>query len=398
MQLHIPKHYFKGDVPHGFTSLFVSKTLMFVASGLLGVFMPIFLYELFDDNFQHVMIWYLVGSFIYLILIVYGAQLLNRLGFKRSLQISALLGALYYTILFFVDKDSWRQLLPIALLVITFWRITYWLPYHVKFTQLSDKKNRGKQLSLMLATASILGVFAPLIAGIIIVKFDFNILFAVATILFVLTFIPFVTIPRVHEKFTWSYSKTWRELLKKKNQSLVVPLIANGAENVVGVLIWPIFIFNILDGNYFETGAISTFIIGVTIIVQLSTGSYIDGKGKKKTLRLGSALYSLGWFIKIFVATGFHIFAAGIYHNIVKIFTQTPFDTLVYEMAADQGHYIDEFTAIREIAINIGKVLMLIVALGISLFYSIEVTFIFAAVSSLLLNMVYINKHIVFNK
>ena len=145
-------------------------------------------------------------------------------------------------------------------------------------------------------------------------------------------------------------------------------------------------------------GAISTFIIGVTIIVQLSIGSYIDGKGKRKMLQLGSVLYSAGWFIKIFVVTGFHIFAAGIYHNIVKMFTQTPFDTLVYEMAADQGHYIDEFTALRELAINTGKVLMLAVALGISLFFSIEITFIFAAVSSLLLNMVYINRHIVLNK
>ncbi len=398
MPLHIPKHYFKGDVPHGFTSLFVSKIFMFVASGLLGVFMPIFLYELFDGNFQYVMIWYLVGCSMYLILIAYGAQLLNKIGFKRSLQISALLGALYYAIFFFVDKDSWQQLLPIALLVITLWRMTYWLPYHVKFTQLSDKKNRGKQLSLLLATASILGVFAPLIAGIIIDKFDFSILFAITTILFIVTFIPFTTIPRVREKFTWSYMRTWQELFKKKNQSLVIPLIAGGAENVVGILIWPIFIFNILDGNYFETGAISTFIIGVTIIVQLNTGSYIDGRGKKKMLRLGSALYSLGWFMKIFVATGFHIFAAGIYHSVVKIFTQTPFDTLMYEIAADQGHFIDEFTALREIALNIGKVLMLVIALGVSLFYSIEVTFIFAAVASLLLNIVYINKHVTLNK
>ena len=155
------------------------------------------------------------------------------------------------------------------------------------------------------------------------------------------------------------------------------------------------FIFEILNGNYFEVGAISTFIIGATVVIQLITGKYIDGKIKKEyMLKLGSILYSLGWVLKIFVATAFHIFAAGAYHSIMKVFTRTPFDTLVYEIAADQGHYVDEFTTLREIAISIGRIITLIVAIIVSLYASIAWTFALAAVASLGLNMLY-SKHVV---
>ena len=387
------KHYFRGHVPDGFSSLYTAKTINFAASGLLGIFLPIFLYNLFEGDFALTMMWYLIGSLLYMIVVAYGAQFLDKVGFRRSLQISAVLGALFYLTFYFMDIGGPIQyLVPLSIITLTAWRMTYWLPYHIKFTQLTDKKNRGKQVSVMLATASLLGIFAPIIAGTLITKLGFDILFIIAIVLFLASGIPYVTIPRTHEKYSWSYKETWRQLFLKKNRTIVVPMMADGAENVIGVVVWPIFIFNILDGNYFEVGAVSTLIIGFTIIVQLLTGSYIDGKGKRKLLRLGSILYSLGWIFKIFVATTFHIFVAGIYHSVMKVFTRTPFDTLVYEIAADQGHYIDEFSTLREMAISMGKALMLIVTIVISLYTSVVWTFVFAAAASLLFNILYVKQ------
>lgn len=395
MRYPFKKHYFKGRLPNGFSSLYTAKTLNFTASGLLGIFLPIFLYDFFDLNFQFVMLWYLAGVSLYTVTIAYGVQFLDRFGFRRSLQVSAALGALYYMLFCFLDKESSFYLIPLTIITLTLWRMTYWLPYHVKFTQLTEKKNRGKQLSLMLATSSLLGVCAPIIAGTIITYLDFKVLFIIAVVLFLASGVPYITIPRTREKYTWSYMETWKQFFSKKNRTVIVPLIAMGAENVVGLIVWPIFIFEILEGDYFEVGAVSTLIIGVTIIVQLGAGKYLDENIRKRDmLKLGSIMYSLGWILKIFVATAFHIFTIGIYHNIMKVFTRTPFDTLVYEIAADQGHYVDEFTAIKEIAIGVGKMLMLGVAILISLYASIVWTFVFAALASLFFNILYA-KHIV---
>ena len=69
-----------------------------------------------------------------------------------------------------------------------------------------------------------------------------------------------------------------------------------------------------------------------------------------------------------------------------NIFTKTPFDALTYEKAADQGHYVDEYTVIHEMAIQYGKVLMLLFVLFLTLFFNIEWTFILAALASLAMN------------
>lgn len=100
------KKYFTNRLPNGFGSFYLAKTIHFTASGLLGIFMPIFLYNLFDSNFQLVMVWYLLGSLLYIIIVAYGAQFLDKFGFRKSLQISVILGAVHYSVFYFIDKES----------------------------------------------------------------------------------------------------------------------------------------------------------------------------------------------------------------------------------------------------------------------------------------------------
>jgi len=121
-------------------------------------------------------------------------------------------------------------------------------------------------------------------------------------------------------------------------------------------------------------------------------GKYTDKMDKKKMLKLGSIFHAFGWIAKIFVVTTFQIFITATYHNLSKIFIRTPFDVLTYEMAADEGHYVDEFTVIHEIAIGMGKSLMLLLILFFSMFASLQWTFILGALAALLYNTIEFNK------
>jgi len=55
-------------------------------------------------------------------------------------------------------------------------------------------------------------------------------------------------------------------------------------------------------------------------------------------------------------------------------------------MMADQGHYVDEYTVIKEMAVNFGKTLILAFAILIALNFGLNWTFILAALASLLVN------------
>ena len=162
---------------------------------------------------------------------------------------------------------------------------------------------------------------------------------------------------------------------------------ADGAETVIPLVIWPIFIFEILQGNYMSVGIISGVIILVTILLQLTMGNLSDRMKKRPLIKIGSALYAIGWGIKMFVGSAFQIFAVSTYHSFSGVIRGIPFVTLMYEQMDDSGRYVDEYTVLREVAMNVGRIMMLILCFLLLGFVGLTWTFVLAAVASLFINV-----------
>ncbi len=385
------KTYLKEKLTPGFVSLYTGKMIVQLSQGIGGLFLPIFLFKIFDLKIEYVIYYYIANSFAYLISVAYGAKFLNKIGFRRSLRMSVFFGALYYLLFYFANKENIFLILILAIIVLTFFRLFYWLPYHVDFAKFTTKESRGKQFSLLEATRLLIGVISPLMFGFLIKEFNFEAMFLIGILIYLISGIPYIFITRTREKFSWTYKQTWKEFFSKKNRDTILAYIGDGAENTIGTIIWPIFIWELLKGNVFSVGAISSLIVMVTIIMQLALGKYTDKVNKKKILHWGSFFYSLGWIAKVFVVSGFQIFITATYHNLSRIFFRTPLDVLTYEMAADEGHYVDEFTVIHEMAISMGKILMLILVLITTFFVSIQWTFVLAAIFALMVNFIKFN-------
>lgn len=390
MRLSLPQHYFDGNVRRGFVSLFTAHIITMIAGGLLGIFLPIFLFTLFDNSLEYTVAYFGVASLSYVLAVAWGMRFLNRFGFHRALITSVFFGAAFYAIFNFMEPNTARVFVPLSLAALLFYRMLYWVPYHVNFAKFTDRKNRAREMSVLIAASQTIGVFIPIIAGLIITRFSFDVLFVLAMMLFLVSGIPYLTIPRTNESFGWSYRETWRQFFSRERRAHVLAFGALGAESIVGLTVWPIFLFTLFHGNYFTVGAVSTLIIGVTVILQLALGKHIDRRvSGEKIMRMGSAGYAVGWILKMFVATAFHVFIVGAYHSIARIFLNTPFSALTYDIAADQGHYVDEFTVIREMAINLGKALMVTAIIAVSSFAAIQWTFVLAAASAVLLNLLH---------
>ncbi|MDO8604846.1 MAG: MFS transporter [bacterium] len=373
----------------GFLGLYFGRMVMAISTGLLGVFLPIFLYTIFKGNMSLVMGYYAVATVVYLFLVAFGAQFLNRFGFRKALVLASLSAVVINTAYFFTTPENMWKLLPISILFLIIFRVLFWIPYHVDFAIFTNTGKRGGQVGLMLSTITLLGVVGPMVAGYIIEAWTMQALFFIAIIIYTLGAIPFATVPRTNEKFSWNYVRTWRELFSKKNRAVVWASIAMGTEETIGVIIWPIFIFLLLQGDYFKVGALSSFIVGVTVLLQYMFGHYLDhlekiGK-KHHLLKIGSILYALGWIVKIFVVTAFHVFVIGLYHKIAKVVTDTSYDAIFYELAADQGHYVDEFTVLSEMAVQIGRLIALGAVAVMVMFIGLNWTFVIGALASLAL-------------
>ncbi|MFA5985783.1 MAG: hypothetical protein WC819_00360 [Parcubacteria group bacterium] len=381
--------YFTGKISHDLTYLYISRTIVFFSNGFFAIFVPIFLYEMLGHNIQKVLLFYLIGSFLYLLPLPLTTKYIEKFSLKGSLYIATIADILFLLILGITTPQNIHQTIGIALFFITAFRLLYWLPYHTMFATFSDQNNRMREVSTFMATMHIIGIIAPLIAGVILAYASYQLLFIVGIIVYATSLIPLLSLSNVHEKFSWTYMQTWRNLCAKKYRPAMIAYVADSAESSVGTIIWPIFIFNLLNGDYMSIGMISALTIGVTVLLEMFIGRYADTHHKrKKMLKINSILYALGWLVKIFIITGFHIFLADTYHKLTKALSQNSLDAITYDLSADQGHYVDEFTVIKEMAINIGRIFLYATAMVMAIFVGLQWTFLLAAIATMLVNTI----------
>lgn len=386
--------YFTGKISHDLTYLYISRTIVYFSNGFFTIFVPIFLYEMLGYNIQKVLLFYLIGSILYLIPLPFTTRYIERFSLKRSLYIATIADIFALLALSITTPGNVYHTIGITLLFVTIFRLLYWLPYHTMFTTFSDQTNRMREVSTFMATMHIVGIIAPLIAGFILAYASYQTLFIAGMVVYATSLIPLLSLSNVHEKFSWTYRQTWKNLCAKKYRPAMIAYIADGAESSVGTIIWPIFIFIILDGNYISIGLISALTIGVTVLLEILVGKHADiHHKKKKVLKINSILYAIGWLMKIFIITGFHIFVADAYHKITKALSQNSLDAITYDLSADQGHYVDEFTVLKEMALNIGRIFLYSTAIIITIFADIQWTFLLAAIATILVNTIRLQKN-----
>ncbi len=396
--MHTPRfsyrHIKKREQPQsaGFVQLFIAKRLVHgAAAALLGIFVPIFLYETSGSQFYVVGLYYALLSFLYVLLLVPGMYLTNYIGFSRALVLGGVCSVVLYGAMYFLTPENIWTVLPLITVAIVGFRVFHWVPYHVDFSLFTKSGERARMVSLSFATIAFLGVIGPILAGFIIANAGYDTLFLIAVVLLVAATVSYAYVPETNNHFDWSWRETMSHMFSKRYNGVVTGEFANGVEVAITLVVWPIFLYELLEGDVFEIGALSTVIVAITIVVQLLVGKYLDMRQDvtQTTLKVGSGLYAMGWVAKIFVLSAAQIFFVGLYHNIVKIFTQTPFSAILYDMSAEQGKYIDEFTVLREMAGHSGRALGLLVVALLALYMPIGWTFVLAALASLALNMVY---------
>lgn len=386
MGLEFEELYLKTKLKPGLVATYSNRIIQQIAGGLLGFFVPIFLFIYFDYYIQGVILFYGITFLLFGLLLPIGAKTMSKIGLKASMILGSLFLVGYFTSLYLLSNNvAFALILTISF--VTLFRVLYWVPYHTEFAKTTDDLSRGKEIAFLVSISTLVSIALPFIAGLIITKFNFSVLFLISIIIASISIIPILLLKPVKEKYRYSYFQTFKELFSRKNRKLLFAYGGEGAEFVVGFVIWPIFIFQLLEGNYLSVGILSSLIVFVSIIFRLAIGRLTDKMDKRKIIRTGSILHALGWVGKIFIQTAFHIFAVGAYHAFTSVMMRTPFATLMYEQAADRGHYVDEYTVLREMAICVGRILMLILIFVLVSFVSLNFTFILAAIATLLFSL-----------
>ncbi|MBT6690952.1 MFS transporter [Candidatus Parcubacteria bacterium] len=378
MHFHLVDDYKKLGFSKDLLSLWAGKMTLDFGLNIFGLFLPIFLYQELG-SIHAVIAWWVSISFGYFFLVPWTARVMNIIGLKTSLIIGVVLRIPYLLAFYKLPEDPVKYAILSAFFLIAI-RSFFWLPFQTDSAKFSSKKNRGKQFSVIWSAASFLSIIAPVIGGFVLDRWDFGTLALIALFVCIFSLIPFAFLPTVKEEVTWTYKETFKYLVHPFNRRMVVAYMSDGAVTTINGLFWPLFIFSILDEQFKALGLLTGAILLLGLILRLFIGNLLDRIKKTKLVKIGTVLNSSAWLIKIAVGTAMQVFLSSLYHTLASIVLRTSIETLVYEKAADRGHYIDEYTLIKEMAIHAGKVLSLIVIAILLVFFPLQAAFIVAAI------------------
>lgn len=252
------------------------------------------------------------------------------------------------------------------------YRALYFIPY--KLIESSTPKPHFHVRALLEVLIALMPLFAGLtIAGV--VDSPLRLLFGAAAF-FALSMIPALFLPSLRERFSWSYTYTIAQLWRRKNHALVLHSIFDGIQGATLFLVWPLAIFLIIEGSYFTLG----FIFTTTLLFVMLMRKTFGWIANRMQLQPSSPVYSFvaisGWVARLAAGTPIGIIVADVYSYGAQPANATSADPFVFEQGADRGSFLDEYTALKELALALGRIM--VCAFVIFLVFSVPLTAVFA--------------------
>jgi MFS family permease len=347
-------HHFDKEL----SELYISHTIRRFALAMVIIFEPIYLFLYFDKSFSAVLLFFASIALLYGLFVPFGAKIMVKLGLKKAMLFSVPLLFLYYLVLWQIELFPFFFLLALALRVI--YALFYWPAYHTDMARSSKKGLRGEQVGASLVVYNLASVIGPFIGGLLVFELGFPILFIVVLILLLVSVVPLFFSKEIHEVYTDSYKKAFRQIFSRKFYKESIAFAAFGFDQGVSFFIWPIFMF-VLAINYESMGLITSGALFLSLIFTLYIGKLVDRLSRRRLLRIGSILTAAAWFFKTFIRTPLDAFLAHTIYRFAFTSSNVPYRAIMYDKASEDKRFIDRFIVFREMSHNLGRALIFII-------------------------------------
>lgn len=378
-------HYFDHPLKHKFWALMKHRALFFIATGLMGLFLPIYLLTEGKFSIEMIALLYGVASLVYVLLIPHMRHVINTLHIQSSLITAVIFFSLYLaTLAYGVPYDI--SLVVLAFIFLIGFRFLYFTPYITEFASQTEGGQTTRQVGMIQIIKMVTNIFAPFLAGYIVAYYSYNVLYGIAIFFMLLSIVPLTELGKEkHVEFTWTSKEVWRNYRKYLKTKASYAYIALGMETFMILFIWPIVLYIVLKGDVLLVGFVATAISIVMIIVQALISKLMDTKmSRRKSARLMTPLSALGWVGKVFVTSTGGLVIIGIYHDFTKMFVTGSIGSLEADTIRESKDYMDEFISVREMYIHTGRFLAALFVIILLTTFGVQTTLWIAVVGTLL--------------
>ena len=349
-------------------ALYTTNALSNLAISLIGIYLPIYIYELSldylvlnSDPILNALIWnclfYLVVSITtVLTILLFISTIFSKLHLKSSL----FLGIIFRAIsIGFLQLATTNPYFLIASAVFWGFRITfYWIPYHIFFVRRADDGDHkyGAEASKRNFFSGIATALGPLLGGLMISNLGFEPLFIITIILMLVSSLPTLLYVResTHGKHKAKdvFSKY---LLNKKYMPTNLAFFGRVTSAVIFAIFWGILLFLKLD-NFVEIGILSTTAGIFATVLLLVVGKIIDSEGKKTIHAVSVFINSALHISRIFLISPLSFYVNSISDQINASAYGTAFIAATYEKTSPEK--ASNFMVYRQLTLHLGRIVL----------------------------------------
>jgi len=331
------------------SEMYISAALRDLALSMSGIFIPLYLLVDLNYSLSKVLLFFLLYGIAVTLSVIPAAKFTSRYGVKHGILIS-MFGLIIYNISLVTLPHYNLFFIPAVLSGLS--TSFYWINFHADFAKFSDKKNRGREVSIWFITAYMSILLGPILGSIIITYMGFITLFVIVSLIFMLSAVPLFLSSEVYEPIEFSI----RDIFRRSHLKETYFYVTYGIRMMVSMVVSPIYIFFLLT-QYISLGAIASLTALGSMIIGYFVGRLSkDEKKERLMLRYGSLFHSLGLFFMVFVRTFVQIAVVNVYLAMSFIFIDIPHYSMMYTKARKQRNMMG-YIVFREISIGIGRVL-----------------------------------------
>lgn len=348
-----------------------------LAMGMLGIFVPIYIFQIFGGveewvrGVRWLALFVLMQRVVIILCSIEVGKMIEKLGFRRSVLLASLLELVVLVLLVGLEQEKWF-IYPTAL-VGAFVVMFYWIARQGLFASDGKVAEFGREISTMTLVEQGAAILGPFSAGVIVTIWGFEVLFLLAMGILVLSVLPlFMMAPHEHKNGI-SYLGLKNFLRIKKERKYVLGFLGRAADDSLVGYIWPIYMLLVIE-SYERLGAVVSGVSVIALIMIFVGGKVFDRERSKGGLEdermfwLGGGVVAVIRLGRGLVRTLSQVLLIDVLTVLVKPFYWIPFDGYTYLAAKEESAVA--FFVYREVIYSLGVVLAMgavVVLIGLPL-------------------------------
>ncbi len=367
--------------------LYTSMTIRSLGHSLIGVFVPVFLYQVGVSLFS-IFMFYTVFFLLRIPVSFLAGKVIGYIGPKHAIAVSTLLFVFFLGLLLTFESFGWP--LPFLALFFTISNGLFFIAYNADFSKVNHNKHAGKELGWLYVFERIGGALGPIVGGLLagLLAPEATMLFAIGVLLGSIVPLMLSAEPvKTHQKVVY------RSFKFKRYARDMYAMAGYNVAYSVNITFWPLYIAVAIftSGTYEKLGLLLGASLAISIVSARMFGSFIDAKKGRNLLKWGVLMNLILNITRSFTGTAGGAVASTVLGEPIALAYRMPLVKGFYDNADSGGDQRVSYLVMIEAATAVAKAIFCLgVALAMLMFDPeavLRYSFIFVGLISLIMTL-----------